>query len=181
MKKVSMRTTLRITLVTIAAVVVGCGIVVGAAAEQPNHANRLEATFDVTRLAIADHAADLGIRQVIASGTGTLEGFGPATEIVAVSIDLTVTPCGPGSNTTTILRRIVVREGTLVVKTLAHQCPTSTGLAVVGEYQVDGASSTGVFAGASGSGSDTSQVAPPPSGLITATISGKLHLAQSGD
>ena len=58
---------------------------------------------------------------------------------------------------------------------------TAAGLAVVGEYQVDGASSTGVFAGASGSGSDTSQVAPPPSGLITATISGKLHLAQSGD
>src|SRR5207247_8755544 len=110
MNYVSMRTTLRITLVAIAAVVVGGGIVVGAAAEQPNHANRLEATFDVTRLAIADHAADLGIRQVIAKGTGTLEGFGPATEIVAASIDLTVTPCGPRSHTTTSPRRIGVRR-----------------------------------------------------------------------
>jgi hypothetical protein len=68
-------------------------------------------------LAVQDRAADLGIRQVISSGIGTFEGFGAATEIGAVSIDLTVTPCGPGSSTSTIMRRIVVPNGTLVLKT----------------------------------------------------------------
>ena len=53
--------------------------------------------------------------------------------------------------------------------------------ATSGDYQVDGASSTGVFAGASGSGSETVDVQPPPTGAVTATLSGKLHLAQSDD
>jgi len=183
MKKLSMRMTLRIALVGVAAAVVASGIAIGAAAESPpNHANRLDATFAETRVAVLDRTADLGIRQVISSGTGTLEGFGAATEIAAISRDVTSRPCGPGSSSTTILRRIVVPEGTLVVKTLGHQCPTAAGLQVTtGESQVDGASSTGVFAGASGSGSETTQVGAPPSGAITATISGKLHLVQPLD
>jgi len=175
-----MRAALGISMVGVAVIVVAGGIL-SAAAEQPlNHINRLEATFAETRLAVQDRAADLGIRQVINSGVGTFDGFGTATEISAVSIDLSVTPCGPGSSTSTVMRRIVVREGTLVLKTLAHRCPTSTGLVATGEYEIDGASSTGIFAGASGRGSEKVQIGPPPSGLIAVTISGELHLAQSG-
>jgi hypothetical protein len=179
MKDVSMRAALRISLIAVAAVFVSGGLV-GAAAE-PDHGNRLEATFTETRLAVQDRTADLGIRQVILAGTGTVEGYGGATEINAVSFDVKVTPCGPGSSTSTIMRRIVVAQGTLVLKTLAHRCPTPTGILATGEYQVDGASSTGVFAGAWGTGSEKVDVAPPPSGAILVTISGKLHLAQPGD
>lgn len=129
-----------------------------------------------------DRAADLGIRQVITSGTGILEGFGAATELAAISQDHTLTPCGTGSSSSTILRRIVVPEGTLVLKTLAHRCPAGGGAIVAtGEYQVDGDSSTGVFAGARGKGSETVRIDPPPSGAITATISGKLKLAGEED
>jgi hypothetical protein len=179
MKKVSRRAALRASLIGVAAVVISGGIV-GAAAETPNHANRLKATFTEARLAVQDRTADLGIRQVIARGTGTVEGFGAATEIAAVSIDTAVTPCGPGSSTSTIMRRIVVARGTLVLKTLAHRCPAPVGLVATGEYQVDGAASTGVFAGAWGMGNETDQIPPPPGSPIV-TLSGKLHLAQSGD
>jgi hypothetical protein len=173
MKKLRMRAMRRVVLVG-AACVLAAGLVVSAAAQGlPNHANRFEAAFTETRLAVTDQP-DLGIRQVINWGTGTFEGFGDATEIVAVSIDRTVTPCGPGSDTSTVMRRIVVPEGTLMLKTLAYRCPTASGLVVIGEYQVDGASSTGVFAGAWGSGSDTVQIGT----LVTTTISGKLHLVQ---
>jgi hypothetical protein len=175
MKRLSFRAAFRMSVLGVAAVVVAGGIV-GAAAEQPNHANRFQAAFEETRLAVQDRTADLGIRQVITSGTGTVDGFGAATEISAVAIDVKVTPCGPGSSTSTILRRIVVQEGTLVLKTLAHRCPTSTGLVAAGEYDLDGASSTGVFAGASGSGSEIVVIGPPPSNPIV-TISGTLHLA----
>lgn len=173
MKKVSMRA----TLVGAAAVALASTMAMGAAATRPpNHANRLEATFEETRVSIHDRS-DLGMRQVIASGIGTFEGFGSATELVAVSIDLSVSPCGPGSNTSTVLRRIVVPEGTLVLKTLAHRCPAPFGIHAIGEYEVDGAASTGLFAGARGSGSDTIEIEPPPDGRTVATISGKLHLA----
>jgi hypothetical protein len=155
--------------------VAGCVLAYGLAIAQgpPNHANRIGAVFTETRLDILDRP-DLGIRQVINQGTGTLDGFGAATEIVAVSYDRTVSPCGFGSDSTTILRRIVVPEGTLILKTLAHRCPTASGLVALGQFEVDGASSTGVFAGAWGSGSDTVQIGP----IVTATISGKLHLVQ---
>jgi hypothetical protein len=182
MKKLSTRATLRSALVGVATAVLASGIAIGATAgSPPNHANRLEATFAETRVAVQDRTADLGIRQTISSGTGTLEGFGAATEIAAISRDVSSTPCGPGSSSTTILRRIVVPEGTLVVKTLGRQCPAPGGQLATGEYQVDGASSTGVFAGAWGDGIESTQVGPPPSGAITATYSGKLHLVQPLD
>jgi hypothetical protein len=178
MKTLSMRAMLRVALAGVTAAALASGIAVGAAVEQPpNHANRLEATFEETRLAVTDRA-DLEIRQVITFGTGTLAGFGAATEIAAVSQDRTVSPCGPGSDTSPVMRRIVVPEGTLILKTLAHRCPTPSGLIALGEYEVDGAASTGVFANAWGQGSDTVEIEPPPSGAIIATISGKLHLVQ---
>ena len=144
------------------------------------HGNRLQITFVETRLSIQEPPG-LGMRQTLLSGTGTFEGFGAATELVAVSIDLSVTPCGAGSSTSTILRRVVVPEGILVLKSLAHRCPAPFGIKVIGQYVVDGDASTGIFAGARGRGTDTVEVpGPPPAGPIV-TISGKLHLAGEGD
>jgi hypothetical protein len=138
-------------------------------------------TFEETRVAIQDPPG-LGMRQVIVSGVGTFEGFGAATELAAVSQDLTVAPCGAGSNTSTILRRIVVPEqGTLILKSLAHRCPAAFGIHAAGTYEVDGAASTGIFADAQGRGSDEADIEPPPSGRVVVTISGKLRLAKSGD
>ena len=171
MKHLSMRGLRRVAWVGVA----GCVFTFGLAIAQgpPDHANRIGAVFTETRLDILDRP-DLGIRQVINQGVGTLDGFGAATEIAAVSQDHTVTPCGPGSSTSTVMRRIVVPEGTLMLKTLAHRCPTDFGIAVIGQFEVDGVASTGVFAGAWGSGSDTVQVGT----VVTTTISGKLHLVR---
>jgi hypothetical protein len=177
-----MRATIRIGLFGITTVVLASAIVVGAAAKEgPNHANRFEATFAETRVAVLDRTADLGFRQTISSGTGTLGSYGAASEVAAISRDVTSTPCGPGSSATTVLRRIVVAAGTLVVKTLGHQCLEPGGQVNTGEIQVDGAASTGVFAGASGRGTETTHVGPPPSGAITVTYSGVLHLEENDD
>ena len=100
--------------------------------------------------------------------------------LAEVTIDLSVTPCGSGSSTSTILRRVVVPQGVLVLKSLAHRCPAPFGINVSGRYEVDGDASTGIFASARGRGSDSVETGPPPTVPIV-TISGKLHLAQGED
>ena len=166
---------------TVIAAVAAGALAVGAAADRSStEGNRLQITFTETRLSIQEPPG-LGMRQTILSGTGTFEGFGPATELVGVTIDLTVTPCGAGSSTSTILRRVVVPEGVLVLKSLAHRCPAEFGIRVIGRYEVDGDASTGIFAGARGRGADTLEVPGPPPATPVVTISGKLHLAGEGD
>ena len=57
--------------------VVGGGTVSAAQADEPpNHANRLEATFTETNVSVTNRVADLGVFQLINTGTGTVEGFG---------------------------------------------------------------------------------------------------------
>jgi hypothetical protein len=63
----------------------------------------------------------------------------------------------------------------LVVDELSILCQTASGPKITGTYQVDGRSSTGVFAGASGSGQLSVDVT-----TATSTLSGKLHLAGAG-
>ncbi len=165
---------------TVIAAVAAGALAVGAAADRSStKGNRLQITFTETRLSIQEPPG-LGMRQTLLSGIGTFEGFGAATEVAAVSIDLTVTPCGAGSSTSTILRRVVVPEGVLVLKSLAHRCPAEFGIHVIGQYEVDGDASTGIFAGARGRGADTVETGPPPATPVV-TISGKLHLAGEGD
>jgi hypothetical protein len=148
-------------------------LAVGAAAGPRSDGNRLDATFEEVRIATHDRSADLGILQAINGGTGTLEGFGDATEILAVSQDRSVNPCGPGSRSNATIRRIVVASGTLVLQGAGVTCPTGTPgeLLVTNSFVVDGASSTGVFEGARGSGTD---IVLLPS--RTVSLSGKLHL-----
>jgi len=60
----------------------------------------------------------------------------------------------------------------LVLRELAIRCPTDSGPDITGTYEVDGLSSTGIFAGARGSGENTANTV-----THTSTLSGKLKLA----
>jgi hypothetical protein len=171
-----MKRKLRLPLLAIALVIVVSVLAMHAAASPPNHANRLEATFSETTASVTNRIGDLGIFQLINTATGTLEGFGASTMVVAVSQDRSVQPCGPGSWTNAATRRIVVAEGVLVLRSVADVCQTPSGPVALESWTVDGASSTGVFAGAGGDGEGTVDITNRAS-----TLSGKLHLAGESD
>ena len=130
---------------------------------QPPHAhalvlaNRLEATF--TERPPLSRTGDCGsqpkICQAVLKGSGSLKGFGPATEIAGLTQDRAVTPCGPGSDSEVYTRRIATSAGVLALRASGTKCPTALGFLVTARYRVDGAASTGVFAGARGRGRDT--------------------------
>jgi hypothetical protein len=162
-----------IALCVLFAIAVVGGVVSAARADEPpNHANRLEATFTETNVSVTNRIADLGVFQLINTGTGTVEGLGSATLMLSATQDRSVHPCGAGSWTNAAVRRIVLGDGVLVVRELVHICPTESGPRGTGTWEVDGASSTGIFAGARGSG-DVTIVIP----TSTATLSGRLNLA----
>ena len=138
--------------------------------------NRLEATFTEAAASVTNRIGDLQTFQLINTGSGTVSGFGTATVVVGITQDRSVTPCGPGSWTNAATRRIVLDEGVLVVREASIACPTASGPVITGTYEVDGPSSTGIFAGARGSGDLTVNVSS-----ATAKISGKLKLAGSND
>lgn len=69
------------------------------------------------------------------------------------------------------IRRIVLGDGVLILHEVAEVCDTEIGLVARGTWTVDGASSTGVFAGASGSGRDAVYLPARQS-----TLTGKLKL-----
>lgn len=148
------------------------GLVTYATAGPPNHANRLEASFIEAAASITNRIADLGTFQLINTGSGTVEGFGTATVVVGITQDRSVTPCGPGSWTNAATRRIVLDGGVLILRELSIACPTASGPVITGTYDVDGLSSTGIFAGARGTGEFTADVV-----THVATFSGKLKLA----
>jgi hypothetical protein len=162
----------RLSLLAAALVTLASALALQAAAGPPNHANRLEATFAETNASVTNRIADLGVFQLINTGTGTVEGFGAATMVVAVTQDRSVQPCGPGSWTNAGTRRIVVASGVLILRGLAYVCQTAAGPMVTETWTVDGPSSTGVFAGARGSGEGTVDVSTGNS-----TLSGSLKLA----
>jgi hypothetical protein len=157
----------------LAVAVLGGGTVsVAHADDPPNHANRLEATFTETNVSVTNRVADLGVFQLINTGTGTVEGFGSATLVLSATQDRSVHPCGAVSSTNAAIRRIMLADGVLVLRELAHICPTPSGPLGTGTWDVDGAASTGIFADARGSG-DVTIVIPTNS----VTLSGKLNLA----
>jgi hypothetical protein len=104
--------------------------------------------------------ADLGVFQIINTGSGTLEGFGPATMVHGLTQDRSVHPCGPGSWTNAGIQRITVAAGALVIREFAYVCPTASDPMASGTWTVDGPSSTGLFAGARGSGEATADLPP---------------------
>jgi hypothetical protein len=171
-----MKKLIRLVFAAAAAAALTSALAIAVRAEPTNHANRLNATFHETNASVANRIADLGVFQLINTATGSVEGFGAATDVLSVTQDRSVHPCGPGSWTNAAIRRIVLDEGVLVLFELSKACPSPTGPMITGTYEVDGLSSTGVFAGADGSGDDTVDIA-----AHTATLSGRLHLARNGE
>lgn len=167
-----MAPTIRLLLLAAALVALASGVALGSASGAANDSNRFEAQFHESNASITNRIADLGVFQLINTGSGTVEGFGPATLVVAVSQDRSVTPCGPGSWTNVAIRRITVAAGVLILRGTAYVCQTAAGPVVTGRWRVDGQSSTGVFAGARGSGDETVHIPTSRSSL-----SGKLKLA----
>jgi hypothetical protein len=163
----------RLALLAAALITLASALALQAAASPPNHANRLEATFSETTVSVTNRIADLGIFQIVNTGTGAVEGLGDATMMASVTQDRTVQPCGPGSWTSVGIRRIVLDGGVLVLHSLVHICQTDSGPIGTGTWEVDGASSTGIFAGARGSGDDHIDVTARVS-----TLSGRLNLAE---
>jgi hypothetical protein len=167
---------LRLALLVAVLGALASGIALTAASGASSEGNRFEATFVETNVSITNRIADLGIFQLINTGTGTVEGFGAATVVLAISQDRSVEPCGAGSWTNAGTRRIVLAAGVLMLRELAYVCQTASGPIATGTWTVDGASSTGVFAGARGSGEATVHLP-----TRTGTYSGKLKLANGAN
>ena len=159
-----------------AALVALASVAIGSASGARHGTIRFEAQFQESNVLLTNRIADLGIFQLINTGNGTVEGFGPATLVLAMSQDRSVTPCGPGSWTNAGLRRIVVSAGVLILREHAYVCQTAAGPVATGTWRVDGDSSTGIFAGARGSGTDTVHIPTARS-----TLSGKLKLAHGDE
>jgi hypothetical protein len=134
--------------------------------------NRFEATFQESTASVTNRIGDLGTFQLINTGAGTVEGYGAASMVASVTQDRSVQPCGPGSWTNAGIRRIVLPDGVLILRSVAYVCQSASGPIATEKWFVDGASSTGVFAGARGSGEGRVQIA-----TATSTLSGKLKLA----
>ncbi len=167
-----MKKTRRVLLAAGMLAALASAVALHAAAAEPGDGNRLEASFAETNLSITNRIADLGVFQLINTGSGTLDGYGSATMVLGVTQDRSVHPCGAGSWTNAGVRRITVAAGVLVIRELAYVCPTPSGLVGTSSWTIDGPSSTGVFAGAHGDGTESIDLT-----TRTSTLSGKLHLA----
>ena len=113
-----------------------------------------------------------GICTIHNSGTGRLAPFGRVTFTTAITADGNQAPCGTSSQwVNRIIRTLHTSQGVLVVHEAGLQCPQpGVGPRVDAVWTVDGADSTGLFAGAHGRGYDTAypvQDTAAPHGTIT--------------
>ena len=180
-----MKKTIRLSLLATAVIVLASGFALHAsltasaapaqsargAAGSPAD-GRLHATF--TDSAVS-HTRGQRMVELILTGTGTVQGFGAATDVVGVVEDFAASPCGPGGASNSSQDRIAVHGGVLELSTTGMYCVTASGPQVTGTYRVDGQASTGTFAGAHGTGHVTVDVATGQD-----TLSGTLILAEPG-
>ena len=134
---------------------------------------KLQATFTTSAVSVTPN---LGTVELLLTGTGTVQGYGSATEVVGVIQDFTVSPCGTGGADDTAQRRVALNGGVLVMHEIGMTCVTASGPQASGSYRIDGKASTGIFAGASGTGHVTVNIT-----AHIETLSGTLILAQPGD
>ena len=127
----------------------------GEAASARQTAGLLEATFTASAISVT---ADLEMVELILSGTGTGEGFGAATDVTGVVEDHVASPCGAGGAADSAVKRIVMSRGVLELHEAGMVCTTASGPQVTATYQVDVRASTGIFAGARGTGNVTVDV-----------------------
>jgi len=144
----------------------------GLTAAGPADDGRLEATFTNSDVSVTP---GLGMTELLLTGIGTVEGLGAATEVVGVILDTAVSPCGPGGASDSAQRRIVMTGGVLALHEAGMTCITASGPQAHATYRVDGRASTGIFAGARGTGTVTVDVTTHHEAL-----SGTLILAEPG-
>jgi hypothetical protein len=98
-----------------------------------------------------------GICTIRNHGTGQMTHFGNVTFTTVITADGNQPPCGPKSQwVNRIIRTIHTSHGTLALHEVGLQCPQpGIGPRVQAIWVVDGANSTGKFAGAHGQGTDT--------------------------
>jgi len=113
-----------------------------------------------------------GICLVHNHGTGRVTHFGAVTFTTTVIADTNQPPCGASSQwVNRITRTIHASQGTLVLHEAGLLCPDpGVGPRVDAVWAVDGADSTGTFAGATGHGTDIAYPAgdtAAPTGTIT--------------
>jgi hypothetical protein len=147
----------------IAAVLFGSSLTASAAPAQSARGaagspadSMLHATFTDSDVSVTP---GLGMVELILTGTGTVQGFGAATDVVGVVEDRAASPCGPGGASNSAQTRIVMPGGVLELHEAAMLCVGASGPQVNGTYRVDGQASTGIFAGARGTGHVTVDVA----------------------
>ena len=133
-----MTRTLRLLLLAAALVTLASGVALSSASGASSDSKQFEARFQESNVSVTNRIADLGLFQLMNTGTGTVDGFGPATMMLAMSQDRSVTPCGPGSWTNAGIRRIVVAAGVLILRNKAFVCQTAAGPVATAQWQVDG-------------------------------------------
>jgi hypothetical protein len=161
----------RILLAAIPLAGIALAAVPAAAAAGP-HTVHVSARLTVTHT--APPACTAGICLIRNHGTGTMTPYGMVTFTTVITADGNQPPCGASSQwVNRIIRTITTRHGRLVLHEAGLQCPQpGTGPQVKAVWAADGADSTGIFAGASGQGSDTAYPA-----LNTAAPRGTLTLS----
>jgi hypothetical protein len=128
----------------------------GRTAAGPADDGRLEATFTDSAVTVTPGQ---GMVELILTGTGTVQGFGAATDVVGVVEDFAASPCGPGGASNSSQQRIVLSGGVLETHGAGMNCVTASGAQATGTWRIDGQASTGIFAGARGTGHFTVDVA----------------------
>jgi len=140
------------------------------------HTVQIRAKLTVTHT--APPVCKAGVCIIRNHGTGTLSPYGAVTFTTVITADGNRPPCGATSQwVNRIARTITTHKGKLVLHEAGLQCPLhGIGPQVKAVWATDGAHSTGLFAGASGRGSDTAypaQGTAAPHGTITLASQGR--------
>jgi hypothetical protein len=133
---------------------------------------QLKVASTVNGLGGAPQSCSAGICKIENRGTGRMTHFGNVTFTSVITADDNQPPCGTNSQwVNRIIRTIHTNHGTLVLHEAGLQCPQpGVGPRVDAVWTVDGADSTGIFAGAQGRGDDTAYPArdtAAPQGTIS--------------
>ena len=123
-----------------------------AAASTTSHTVTISAKLKVT--GGPPPTCSAGICTIKNHGTGTMTPYGKVTFTTVITADGNQPPCGTRSQwVNRIVRKIHTNKGNLVLHEAGLQCPKrGVGPQVRAVWAVDGADSTGTFAGAYGQG-----------------------------
>ncbi len=128
---------------------------VRAALANPTHGPTLKLDAQLMVASTTEHCLG-AVCTINNHGNGQMTHFGKVAFTTVITADGNQPPCGASSQwVNRIVRTIHTKKGDLVLDEAGLQCPQpGVGPRVDAVWAVDGADSTGLFAGASGRGSD---------------------------